>query len=111
VGLGLSNALVALCGALVAQNQGSADAGMGVGTIIAGLASVILGETLVGASTVPRACIAVIAGSILYRIAIALALSIHLGPWSLSPSDLNLVTAILVVLAMASPRLTRRRTA
>lgn len=110
VGVGISNALVALCGAVVAQNQGSADATMGVGTIVAGLASVILGETIVGASTVARACLAVILGSILYRVAIALALSVHVGPWSLSPSDLNLVTAILVVLAMTSPRLARRRT-
>lgn len=108
VGVGLSNALAALCGALAAQNQGSADVTMGVGTIVAGLASVILGETVLGAPTVARACLAVVAGSILYRAAIALALSIRLGPFSLSPSDLNLITAAVVVLAMASPRLARR---
>jgi len=109
VGLGISNGLVALCGALIAQNQGSADVSMGVGTIIAGLASIILGETIFGASSVLRSCLAVIGGSILYRLAIGIALSLHLGPFSLAPSDLNLVTAIIVVATMASPKLRRRR--
>ncbi len=109
VGVGLSNALAALCGALVAQNQGSADVTMGVGTIVAGLASVIVGETIFGAPTVARACLAVVGGSILYRMAIALALSVRLGPLAVSPSDLNLITAVVVILAMASPHLARRQ--
>ena len=105
LGVGLSNALVALSGALVAQNQGAADVNMGVGTIIAGLASVIVGETVFGKSGIARACLAVLLGSILYRFAIALALGVKLGSFSLTPSDLNLITAILVVLALLAPKL------
>jgi putative ABC transport system permease protein len=108
MGVGLSNALVAFSGALVAQNQGAADVNMGVGTIIAGLASVILGETVFGTATIARACVAVIVGSILYRTAIALALGVKLGSFSFTPSDLNLITAVLVILALTSPMLKRR---
>ena len=105
LGVGLSNAMVAFSGALVAQNQGAADVNMGVGTIIAGLASVIVGETVFGRGGVVRACIAVVFGSVLYRLAIALALGIKLGGFSFTPSDLNLITAILVVGALMAPRL------
>lgn len=105
MGLGISNAFVALSGALVAQNQGSADVSMGVGTIVAGLASVVIGETLFGKTTVLRAIIAVMLGSLVYRIAIALALSFKIGSFSFTPSDLNLITAALVVLALVAPRL------
>lgn len=107
-GVGLSNALVAFSGALIAQNQGAADVNMGVGTIVAGLASVILGETVCGKATIARACVAVIAGSILYRTAIALALGTELGGFSFTPSDLNLITAFLVIAALTSPMLKRR---
>ena len=68
VSVGLSNGLVALSGALVAQNQGAADVGMGIGTIIAGLASVIIGETVFGCKTIARAFFAAVLGSILYVI-------------------------------------------
>lgn len=105
LGVGLSNALVALAGALAAQNQGAADANMGVGTIVAGLASVIVGETVFGNRNVTRACVAVLLGSVLYRIAIALALGMKWGRFSFSPSDLNLITALLVVAALTAPRL------
>ncbi|MEJ2158254.1 MAG: ABC transporter permease [Desulfobacteraceae bacterium] len=105
LGVGLSNALVAVSGALVAQNQGASDVNMGIGTIIAGLASVILGETVFGRSGVVRACIAVLLGSILYRIAIALALGLKLGAFAFTPSDLNLITAALVVVALIAPKL------
>ncbi|NLW81083.1 MAG: ABC transporter permease [Desulfovibrionales bacterium] len=108
IGVGLSNALVACSGALIAQNQGAADVNMGVGTIVAGLASVILGETICGAPTIARTCAAVLAGSLVYRIAIALALSFKLGDFALTPSDLNLITAFLVILALTSPMLKRR---
>lgn len=103
-GVGLSNGLVALCGALVAQHQGAADAGMGVGTIVAGLASVIVGETVFGDRTLVRALLAVVLGSVLYRLAIGFALGLNV----LTPSDLNLLTAVLVVSAMVTPRLKRR---
>ena len=108
LGVGLSNALVAMSGALVAQNQGSADVNMGVGTIIAGLASVIIGETLFGKTSVVRACIAVLLGSVVYRTAIALALGAKWGRFSFTPSDLNLITALLVVAALTAPMVRRK---
>lgn len=108
VGVGLSNALVALSGALVAQNQGAADVGMGIGTIIAGLASVIIGETVFGSQSIVRAVIAVVLGSVLYRFAIALALSLEIRGFSFSPSDLNLITALLVVGALIAPQLRQK---
>jgi putative ABC transport system permease protein len=105
IGVALSNGLVALAGALAAQVQGFADVSMGIGTIVAGLASVILGEALISSVGVFRAVIGVIIGSIAYRIAIAMALTIKIGGVSLSPSDLNLITAILVVIALMFPGL------
>lgn len=104
-GVGLSNALVATSGALIAQNQGAADVNMGVGTIVAGLASVIVGETVFGDKTITRALIAVLLGSVLYRIAIALALGMKLGPLAISPSDLNLITSALIIFALGMPDL------
>lgn len=107
-GVGLSNGLVALSGALVAQNQGAADVGMGLGTIVAGLASVIIGETVFGCQTLMRAFIAALLGSIVYRLAIALALGLELGGFRFNPSDLNLITALLVIVALITPNLKRR---
>lgn len=108
LGVGLSNALVAASGALVAQNQGAADVNMGVGTIIAGLASVIVGETLIGRGGIVRGCIAAILGSVIYRVAIAAALSFKLGAFAFTPSDLNLITALLVVTALSVPMVKSR---
>ena len=108
LGVGLSNALVAMSGALVAQNQGAADVNMGVGTIVAGLASVIVGETIFGTSNLIRTVIAVVLGSVVYRTAIALALGLKLGGFSFTPSDLNLITAVLVVLALTAPQIKQR---
>ena len=108
LGVGLSNALVALSGALVAQNQGAADVGMGIGTIIAGLASVIIGETVFGFHNVFRAITAALLGSVLYRLAISLALGLEWGTFRFSPSDLNLITAVLVILALISPNIKKR---
>jgi putative ABC transport system permease protein len=110
LGVGLSNALVALSGALVAQNQGAADVNMGVGTIIAGLASVIVGETLFGRGGITRGCIAALMGSIVYRVAIALALGVKWGAFAFTPSDLNLITALLVVGALLTPILKKKWT-
>jgi len=108
LGVGLSNGLVALSGALVAQNQGAADVGMGIGTIVAGLASVIIGETVFGCRTIARAFIAALLGSVVYRLAIALALGAELGGFRFNPSDLNLITAILVIGALIAPNLKKR---
>lgn len=107
LGLALSNALVALAGALFAQSQGSADVTMGVGTIVVGLAAVIGGEALLSPRTVLLATAACILGSIFYRLAIALALNADfLG---LQAQDLNLITAVLVAAALVLPRLRRKR--
>lgn len=103
LGLALSNGLVALSGSFVAQSQGSADVNMGIGTIVAGLASVILGEAFFEGRTVIRSILAVIVGSILYRFAIAIALSFRIGEFQLNPSDLNLITAVIVTVALISP--------
>jgi putative ABC transport system permease protein len=108
LGVGLSNGLVALSGALVAQNQGAADVGMGIGTIVAGLASVIIGETVFGCKTMARAFIAALLGSVVYRLAIALALGLEFGNFRFNPSDLNLITAMLVIGALITPNLKRR---
>lgn len=106
--VGLSNGLAAVSGALLCQSQGAADVNMGVGTIVAGLASVIVGETLFGCRTIGRALLAVLLGSVVYRLTIAMALSLKLGQFSFTPSDLNLLTAILVVLALTLPKLRRK---
>lgn len=99
LGLALSNGLVGLCGALVAQHQGFADISMGVGLIIAGLASVILGQALLGTRTILIAASAVVLGSVLYRAAIQLAMNV-----GLDPNDMKLASAVLVVLALVLPQ-------
>ncbi|WP_312415454.1 ABC transporter permease [Shinella sp.] len=105
LGIALSNALVALGGALFAQTNGFADVTSGVGTIVVGLAAVIIGETLFGARGILIALIGCVVGSILYRIAIQLALSSDI--LCLQASDLNFVTALLVTVALVLPRLRR----
>jgi len=99
IGLSLSNGLVALSGALVAQDQGFTDVGMGIGMIIIGLASVIIGESLFRPKTVTWTLVSVAGGSIVYRLFIAVAL--RLG---MAPGMLKLVTALLVIAVLAAPR-------
>lgn len=98
LGLCLSNGLIGLCGAVVAQNNGFADVGMGIGTIVIGLASVIIGEVILGADSFSSSLMAVILGSVIYRIVIAVVL--YLG---MPPNDLKLFTAIIVMIALALP--------
>ncbi|MEW5866347.1 MAG: ABC transporter permease [Bacillota bacterium] len=98
VGVGLSNALAALAGALVAQYQGFADIGMGIGMVVAGLASVIIGGALVAPNTIGVATLGVVAGSIIYRFAVFFALRM-----GFAPTDLKIVTAVLVVTALSGP--------
>jgi putative ABC transport system permease protein len=93
---------------MIAQNQGAADVNMGVGTIIAGLASVIIGETIFGKKNMFWACLGVFGGSVLYRLAVALALGFKWGRFSFTPSDLNLITALLVITALTIPQIKRR---
>lgn len=103
IGLGLANGLVALTGALVAQQQGFADVGMGIGTIVAGLAGVIMGEVIFGERSVSWVLFAAIGGSIVYRLLIAV--SLRLG---IAPTDLKLLTAVLVVGALSVPAIRLR---
>ncbi|MCX7338182.1 MAG: ABC transporter permease [Alphaproteobacteria bacterium] len=105
LGLSVSNALVATAGALFAQIHGFADVTMGVGTIIIGLAAVIIGEAVLPIRTIFQAILACVFGAILYRLVIAMAL--NASDFGLQASDLNLVTSILVALAMLLPSLKR----
>ncbi len=100
LGLGISNAFVALSGCLVAQDQGFSDIGMGIGMIVAGLAAIIIGETLIGKSSVQRMTLAAIVGSVIYKFIIAVGL--RLG---LAPTDLKLATGVMVILALGLPAL------
>lgn len=106
VGLCLSNALVAGAGALFAQIYGFADVSMGTGVLIIGLASVIVGETLVHSYRLWIVLLSCVLGSILYRLAIAFALNTHFI--GLKTSDLNLITSVLVVFALLFPHLRKR---
>ncbi|MDZ7810345.1 MAG: ABC transporter permease [Arhodomonas sp.] len=107
LGIALSNALVALAGALFAQIQGAADITMGIGTIVIGLAAVILGEAILPPKTILRAVIGAVIGSIIYRFAVAFALNAEFI--GLQAQDLKLITAVLVVIAMVLPGLRTRR--
>lgn len=102
IALGVSNSIVSLAGALFCQSQGFADISMGSGTVLIGLASVIMGETLLRPGRIFWGLVACAIGSIVYRIVIALALNAHdLG---LEASDLNLLTSVFVILTMIAPR-------
>jgi putative ABC transport system permease protein len=103
VGLALSNGLVGLAGALFAQTNGFADSTMGIGTIVVGLAAVIIGESLLASRSMLVIVMSCIVGSILYRFAVSMALNADfLG---FQASDLNLITAVLVALALVFPKL------
>lgn len=102
-GLALSNGFVGFAGALFAQTNSFADVTSGVGTIVVGLAAVILGQTLIPGRKIWVAVVAVIVGSVLYRLAVAFALSS--GMFGLQASDLNLVTALLVAVALIAPKI------
>ncbi len=103
LGLALSNGLVALSGALLAQYQGFADVQMGIGMVVWGLASVIIGESLIGSRSLGLALYGAVAGSVLLRLLVAMALR-----WGLNPNDLKLVTALFVFAALVLPRLLQR---
>ena len=101
VGLAIANGLTGLAGALFGQMLGAADVSMGIGVIVIALAAVIGGTALLPSRLMPVLTLACVLGSIVYRIAIAFALNTDfLG---LSASDVNLVTAILVALALFAP--------
>lgn len=102
LGLALSNGLVALSGAVLAQYQGFADVQMGIGMVVWGLASVIIGEALVGTRQLGFAITGAVMGSVLFRLLVAVALR-----WGLNPNDLKLITAAFVFIALILPQLLR----
>ena len=103
LGLAISNGLVALGGALIAQYQGFADVQMGIGIVVWGLASVIIGEALVGTRQLGLSITGAIMGSVLFRLMIAVALRM-----GLNANNLKLVTAVFVFLALVTPALVKR---
>jgi len=102
-GLAMSNGLIALCGALIAQYQGFADVQMGIGIVVLGIASVIIGEALVGSRAVGLLIAGTVIGSVLFRLLVAIALR-----WGLNPNDLKIVTALFVFAALVVPNLGRK---
>lgn len=102
-GLGLSNGLVALAGALLVQHLGFYDVQMGIGMVVWGFASVIIGESLVGSRQVGWLIVGAVMGSILFRLLVAIALR-----WGLNANDLKLVTAAFVFAALILPDLASR---
>ncbi len=106
LGMAVSNALIALAGALFVQTQGGADISIGIGTIVIGLAAVIIGETIMPAKKMIWITLAVIVGAVLYKLFIQIALSNQLlRDIGFGPQDLNLITALLVVFALILPTL------
>jgi putative ABC transport system permease protein len=103
-GVAISNGFVALSGALLAQYQGFADVGMGIGMVVWGLASVIIGEALVGTSQLGLTIIGAVMGSVLFPLLVAVALR-----WGLSPNDLKLITAAFVFCALIVPQFLRKK--
>lgn len=103
IGLALSNGAIALSGALVAQNHGFADIGMGIGILVTGAAAVLIGEALFGDGSIVRWILAALVGVLVYRFLVALALRV-----GLQPVDLKLITALLLLAALAVPRVRRR---
>ena len=103
VGLALSNGFIALSGALVAQNHGFADIGMGIGILVTGAAAVLIGEAIFGDRTITVWVFAAIVGVLLYRLLVALALRV-----GFEPIDLRLITAVLLLLVLAVPQFRTR---
>jgi putative ABC transport system permease protein len=103
LGLALSNGLIGLAGGLLTQYQGFADVQMGIGMVVWGLASVIIGEALVGVRSLGYVIAGAVMGSVLFRLIVALALR-----GGLDPNDLKLITAGFVFLALVLPSLVRR---
>ena len=103
LGLALSNGLIAVAGALLAQYQGFADVQMGIGMMVLGLASVIIGEALVGSESLGLSIAGAVMGSVLFRLLVAIALR-----WGLDPNDLKLITAVFVFLALVAPNFLSR---
>lgn len=100
LGIALANGLIALSGSLLAQFQGFADVQMGIGMIIWGLASIIIGQALVGTQSLGYTIAGAVIGSVLFRLLVAIALRV-----GINPNDLKLITAVFVFIALVLPSL------
>ena len=94
--------MCALAGALLVQNQAFADVGMGFGILVNGMASVIVGEQIIGRATLGRQLLAPVVGAVVYYQIVSLALAV-----GLQPSDLKLVTGVFVLVMLAAPMLAK----
>lgn len=104
IGIALSNGFIALAGAMLAQYQGFADVQMGIGMMVWGLASVIIGEAIINDNSVGFVIIGAVLGSVLFRLLVAIALR-----WGLNPNDLKIITALFVFIALILPGLMKNK--
>jgi putative ABC transport system permease protein len=104
VGVALSNGFIALAGAMLAQFQGFADVQMGIGMMVWGLASVIIGEAIINDNSVGFVITGAVLGSVLFRLLVAIALR-----WGLNPNDLKIITALFVFIALILPGLLKNK--
>lgn len=104
IGVALSNGFIALAGALLAQYQGFADVQMGMGMMVWGLASVIIGEAIINDNSLGMVIIGAVVGSVLFRLLVAIALR-----WGLNPNDLKIITAAFVFIALILPQLLQNK--
>ena len=103
-GIALSNGFIALAGAMLAQYQGFADVQMGLGMMVWGLASVIIGEAIINDNSIGFVIAGAVVGSVLFRLLVAIALR-----WGLNPNDLKIITALFVFIALILPGLIKNR--
>ena len=104
LGIGISNGLIALSGAMLAQSQGFADVQMGIGMMVWGLASVIIGEAIINDNSLGFVIGGAVLGSVLFRLLVAIALR-----WGLNPNDLKIITALFVFIALILPSLMKNK--
>ena len=103
-GIALSNGFIALAGAMLAQYQGFADVQMGIGMMVWGLASVIIGEAIINDNSLSLVIAGAVVGSVLFRLLVAIALR-----WGLNPNDLKIITALFVFIALILPTILKNR--
>lgn len=104
LGYAISNGLIALAGALVAQSNGYADVGMGIGTIVIGLASVLVGELILDSKSVTSGLVAMLVGAVVYRLLLTLAMTL-----GINPVDMKIFSAVVLLLFLVVPVLNNRR--
>ena len=102
-GVALSNGFIALAGAMLAQYQGFADVQMGLGMMVWGLASVIIGKAIINDNSLGFIITGAVLGSVLFRLLVAIALR-----WGLNPNDLKIITALFVFTALILPGIMKK---